>query len=133
MWDSLGVLGLKGGSSVVRARTRFGAHARDEPMLPFAGFTLGGPIVPRVESPARRLLAGLAAWRGRLGELVTALGSAEADELHPLRVSTAEAEPPLLLALLRLGAWILAGAVALSAVVYVTGVLIARAAAGFID
>jgi hypothetical protein len=133
MWDSLGVLALRGRSGLARMGSRLGTHARTEPMLPFAGFTLGGPIVPRVKTTARGAVAAFSSWWHEVAARLAGLRAGEESELRPFRVSIDDARPAMPGAVLRLAAWVLAGAVALAVVVYVVGTIAARGVASLVE
>jgi hypothetical protein len=125
MGGSFGVVALKLVSALARGRESIGRAVGRAPLPDHGfgsrarrgGYAFAGPVLPW-ESVSRA--PGLSTVRERAAGLVDLF-----------RGRKAEDRPPLVLSVLRLAAWILAGAVLVSAVLYFFGSIAVRTAVGF--
>lgn len=135
MWDSLGVLALRAASGVARRRERRGGLPRGTRVPRATGFAFGGPILPlggvaigASSMPIPRILRrpGLPRRLRRAARATPRPPSPPVVEVTRLRVPLAEERPPLSRSVIRLVAWVTAGAVATSAVILLVGTVAVR-------
>ncbi len=154
MWDSLGVLALTVGAGFVRAEAQLRSLVRRPPSPRLAAFSLGGAIVPYTldvrpvsllrdllrrllirpeRSDPRHAAPRLRAAREGLGLTARALSSVPGDgEAVPLRVTLDDDRPPVAVAVLKLAAWLVMGALAISGLVLALGTMAVRTVLGFL-